>query len=61
MPGVRDGSGSRKWPLDTFIGETTSLLSREVIPDDVLVRRVKLPRRAEAEGRYAETFTAAFG
>lgn len=45
-------------PLDAFTKEVASLLSKEAIPDEVLVERVNFHRRAEAEGRFAETFAA---
>lgn len=44
-------------PLQEFTDEVVGILSRDVIPDEVLVSRVSFQRNAEAESRYAAAFT----
>ncbi|GGB18795.1 SDR family oxidoreductase [Allosediminivita pacifica] len=48
-------------PLQAFTDEVVGILSRDEVPDEVLVSRVDFQRRAEAEGRFAETFAAING
>ncbi|WP_188790974.1 SDR family oxidoreductase [Salipiger pallidus] len=48
-------------PLDAFIKEVVEILSRDAVPDEVLVSRVAFQRNAEAEGRHAEAFAAING
>ncbi|WP_428926059.1 SDR family oxidoreductase [Marinibacterium sp. SX1] len=43
-------------PLQAFTDEVIGLLSRDDIPDEVLVNRVGFQRNAEAEGRYDAAF-----
>lgn len=48
-------------PLQDFTDEVIAILSRDRIPDEVLVDRVGFQRRAEAEGRHAAAFAAING
>lgn len=43
-------------PLQEFTDEVVGILSRDDIPDEILVNRVSFQRKAEAEGRYAAAF-----
>ena len=43
-------------PLNEFIAETMGIFQRTPVPDEVLVQRVAVQRRAEAEGRFDATF-----
>jgi uncharacterized oxidoreductase len=54
MPGHR--TSPHAMPFDAFIDEVMSILGQDPIPDEILVERVQLLRRAEAEGRHAQTF-----
>lgn len=45
-------------PLQEFTEEVVGILSRDRAPDEVLVARVGVLRRAEAEGRHAAVFAA---
>jgi uncharacterized oxidoreductase len=54
MPG--QAANPRSLPLDDFIAETMALLAQDPTPEEVLVERVGLLRRAEAEGRFEATF-----
>lgn len=42
-------------PLEQFIDEVMEQFTRSPVPDEVLVDRVNFLRRAEAEGRFADT------
>jgi uncharacterized oxidoreductase len=42
-------------PLEQFIDEVMEQFTRSPVPDEVLVDRVGFLRRAEAEGRFADT------
>jgi uncharacterized oxidoreductase len=42
-------------PLEQFIDEVMEQFTRSPVPDEVLVDRVSFLRRAEAEGRFADT------
>lgn len=48
-------------PLEDFTAEVMDILSREDIPDEILVSRVAFQRKAEAEGRHAAAFEAING
>ncbi|SNY90428.1 uncharacterized oxidoreductase [Cohaesibacter sp. ES.047] len=48
-------------PLQDFIDEVVEMLSRDEVPDEVMVVRVNFQRKAEAEGRFKETFAAING
>ncbi|MCC9620151.1 SDR family NAD(P)-dependent oxidoreductase [Thalassospira sp. MA62] len=48
-------------PLADFTDEVVSILSRDEIPDEVLVKRVHFQRNAEAENRYDAAFKATNG
>ncbi|PZQ96857.1 MAG: oxidoreductase [Cereibacter sphaeroides] len=43
-------------PLEDYISETMSIFAQQPTPAEVLVQRVNFLRRAEAEGRFDETF-----
>lgn len=45
-------------PLDAFTREVVAILSRDEVPEEILVTRVNFHRRAEEEGRYAAAFEA---
>ena len=47
--------------LQEFTDEVVSILSRDDIPDEILVSRVNFQRNAEAEGRYAAAFATING
>lgn len=48
-------------PLEEFTSEVVEILSRDEVPDEILVTRVNFQRQAEAEGRYAAAFAAING
>jgi uncharacterized oxidoreductase len=48
-------------PLDVFVKEVVTILSRPDIPDEILVDRVHFQRNAEREGRFASAFAAVNG
>nr|WP_047168762.1 SDR family oxidoreductase [Sphingomonas sp. Y57] len=52
-PGQSDRPGYM--PLGAFVDEVMELFSRQPTPPEILVERVGFLRRAEAEGRFAET------
>lgn len=58
--GLSPGSegNPRAVPTDDFIAEVMAILGQEPTPPEVLVERVLLQRRAEAEGRFDATFAA---
>lgn len=47
--------------LQEFTDEVVSILSRDDIPDEILVSRVNFQRNAEAEGRHAAAFATING
>ncbi|HKF46718.1 MAG TPA: SDR family oxidoreductase [Terracidiphilus sp.] len=53
MDGAED---PRAMPLNDFIAETMSLITRQPTPPEICVERVSGLRNAEKEGRYAATF-----
>lgn len=55
MPG--QATSPHAMPLADFIDEVMSMLNADPIPAEILVQRVGFLRRAEAEGRYDQTFT----
>ena len=61
-PGVRTnrtpGQINRQefMPLPDFIAEVMSIFRQQPVPDEILVQRVNLQRRAEAERRFQATF-----
>jgi uncharacterized oxidoreductase len=63
-PGVQTdltpGQSTREgyMPLDDYIDEVMSLFAIQPTPPEIAVERVKFLRNAEAEGRFAHTFTA---
>lgn len=59
MPG--QATSAHAMPLDAFIDEVTGMLDAAPIPDEILVQRVNLLRRAEVEGRHAEVFATLNG
>jgi uncharacterized oxidoreductase len=56
LPGQR--TSPHAMPFDAFIDEVMSILAQDPVPDEILVQRVQHFRRAEAEGRHAQTFEA---
>lgn len=52
-PGQETRAGYQ--PLDEFADEVMSLFEQEPTPEEILVERVGFLRRAEAEGRFAQT------
>ncbi|RJE78498.1 SDR family oxidoreductase [Paracoccus sp. JM45] len=49
---------SAAMPLQEFIDEVVGILALTEVPDEILVARVNFQRKAEAEGRYEEAFSA---
>ncbi len=54
MPG--QASNPHGMPLADFIAESISLLQSTPTPPEILVERVNILRRAEAEGRFGQVF-----
>lgn len=54
MPG--QATSSHAMPLADFTDEVMAMLNADPIPAELLVQRVGFLRRAEAEGRYDQTF-----
>ncbi|QUS35702.1 SDR family oxidoreductase [Falsirhodobacter algicola] len=48
-------------PLADFTAEVVEQMMRSDVPDEILVSRVLMLRRAEAEGRFAQVFNALNG
>ncbi len=48
-------------PLKDFTDEVVGIMSRDTVPDEILVSRVGFQRRAEAEGRFDAAFAAING
>ena len=48
-------------PLQEFTDEVVGIMSRDDVPDEILVSRVNFQRNAEAENRYEAAFTAING
>lgn len=48
-------------PLRDFTDEVLGIMSRDDVPDEILVSRVGFQRNAEAEGRYGAAFAAING
>lgn len=54
MPGHAENPHSM--PLADFIAESVALMEKDDGAEEILVERVKFLRRAEVEGRYAQTY-----